>query len=314
VSAPLILTPDLRFSDLATRLESLGFRRDPSVRPFTPDTLAGEPELAAWTLGDEEARVTYTFNPVVSLRVLTPSAVNEQTRAELAAALPCLDVAAVARLLSERDPRKILLGLLATKILAAPALRDQVGALRAHPSRPVSEAARAAWDALPEDTEAAARQTALILLDQLCREAAPVLAALGGPDSERVLEALRPQPEDFARLFRAEIAEEAQKAYEPIWRHPPRVDAMSVGVTLKVFACPARMLDTDNELSRRFPGGYRALAPWLVPDRIWFVWRYLRPGEAAGVRYDGLVRVNDRWVWLPKPYRVVGEILRSRGD
>jgi hypothetical protein len=72
------------------------------------------------------------------------------------------------------------------------------------------------------------------------------------------------------------------------------------------------MLREDNELSQRFPGGYRALAPHLRPERIWFVWRYLQAGEAAGMRYDGLVRLPDRWIWFPKPYRVVGGILRSR--
>jgi hypothetical protein len=29
------------------------------------------------------------------------------------------------------------------------------------------------------------------------------------------------------------------------------------------------------------------------------------------MRYDGLVRIDDRWAWFPKPHRVIGEILRA---
>jgi hypothetical protein len=59
------------------------------------------------------------------------------------------------------------------------------------------------------------------------------------------------------------------------------------------------MLLEKNELSDRFPGGYRRVAPHLQPDRIWLVWRYLRRGATEGMRYDGLVQLDDRWVWFP---------------
>jgi hypothetical protein len=81
-------------------------------------------------------------------------------------------------------------------------------------------------------------------------------------------------------------------------------------LTLRVDAAPAGMLHEENELSRRFPGGYRALAPHLLSDRVWFVWRYVRGGAEAGMRYDGVVLLDDRWVWFPKPYLVVGEMLK----
>ena len=92
---------------------------------------------------------------------------------------------------------------------------------------------------------------------------------------------------------------------------PPSIERFDgERLTLRVDAAPAGMLGEDNGLSNCFPGGYRALAPHLVAGRIWFVWRYLQPGETSGVRYDGLVHLDDHWAWFPKPYRVVGEILR----
>jgi hypothetical protein len=65
------------------------------------------------------------------------------------------------------------------------------------------------------------------------------------------------------------------------------------------------MLASDNELSRPFPGGYRAIAAKLNPNRIWVRWKFCRPGETAGMAYDGLVWVDDHWAWFPKPYRAL---------
>lgn len=124
---------------------------------------------------------------------------------------------------------------------------------------------------------------------------------------------MRPRAEDFARVFRPEVAEAARAAYEKLWRSPPELDRLDSGqLTLRVDASPAGMLAEENELSNHFPGGYRALAPYLIPDRIWFVWRYVRVGEKSGMRYEGVVMLDDRWVWFPKPYRVIGELLESR--
>src|SRR5262249_27402905 len=139
----------------------------------------------------------------------------------------------------------------------------------------------------------------------------PVLAELKGPNAARAVEALRPRAEDFAHVFSDAVAEGMEAAYQEIWRDPPRVGALAADTLLKVDGCPAGMLGGNNELSAHFPGGYRALAPYLRPNRIWFVWRYVTQGHTSGVRFDGLVRLEERWAWFPKPYRVLGELLRS---
>ncbi|MFN7931238.1 MAG: hypothetical protein U0Y68_25580, partial [Blastocatellia bacterium] len=300
------------FNALASTLQSLGFRRDESVRPVTPEMIAGEPEVAAWTRGDTGERLTYTFNPVVSLRVLTCTA---ELTAELAAHLPRLELADLRSLLSASDPRRVLLGLFAARAVGANELASAIVPLCWHSDPLVCRAAQQALASLPAGREAAARHDALAILQTLCTQAIPVLAALVGPEGRLVIESMRPQADDYPRVFQAEIVADARTAYEALWRTPPEVEQLTAGeVKLRVDAAPAGMLSEPNELSNRFPGGYRALAPYLKPDRIWFVWRYLRLGHTAGMRYDGVVRIDDRWVWFPKPYRVIGEILRGMGQ
>jgi hypothetical protein len=74
------------------------------------------------------------------------------------------------------------------------------------------------------------------------------------------------------------------------------------------------MLRSPNQLSRHFPGGYRAIAGYLRAERVWLCWRYAAHGAERGTLYDGLVQLEGRWLWCPKPYRVVGEVLRARGE
>lgn len=309
-SFSLVLDPDFSFGSLDASLAALGFRRDPSVRPVTPDVIPGEPELAAWARVDGPERLTYTFNPVVSLRVIDATGLKAEAAAALALRLPVLDAGALVALLAETDSRRILLGLFAARALGARTLAPAVAPLAAHPDPTVRQAAQGTLTALQAAGGGDARQQALDVLRVLSEQAVPVLAALVGPEGPAALESLRPRAEDYALVFRGDVAEATRAAYERIWRSPPEMERLESGeLVLRVDAAPAGMLREDNELSRRFPGGYRALAPYLQPHRIWFVWRYVRAGDEAGTRHDGVVRIDDRWAWFPKPYRVVGEIL-----
>lgn len=306
-----VVDPACAFDRLAARLAALGFTRDSTTTPATPDLIAGEPELAAWTRGDE--RLTYTFNPVVSLRVLAPAGADDAAMVRLAHALPLLDTAGISRLLAETAPRRLLLGLLAARVLVAHELAVQVAALCAHADATIRSAARATSEVLGAGGEADAREAALRLLRVLCEQAVPVVAELVGPHGRSAVAALQPRAGDYDLVFQPEIAGAVCAAYEELWRAPAEIEVIaSQGLELRVHGAPASMLLEDNELSRHFPGGYRALAPYLRRDKVWFVWRYLAAGEAAGVRYDGLVRLESRWAWFPKPYRVVGELVRAR--
>jgi hypothetical protein len=303
MSTQLVLAPGFAFAALDETLAALGFRRDAAVQSFTAPMIANEPELAAWRRDDDAARLTYTFNPVVTLRVL---ATPDELRAELGARLPVVDDAALALLLDDGDPRRLLLGLFAARLVRPRRLRPAVARLRLHADplvRRVAESALRELDPADGTTDVRA----------LCQLAIPTLTALVGPDGAAAIAALRPRSDDFARVFAPEIAGAVAGVYAQLWLTTPHIERMPPsGWTLKIDGAPAAALSDDNEWSRPFPGGYRALASRLQPDRVWLVWRYVVGGHEAGVRYDGLVRLDDRWIWLPKPYRAVGEIVRGR--
>ncbi len=143
------------------------------------------------------------------------------------------------------------------------------------------------------------RGGSLLAIEVLKTQLAPLLEALAQDRDGSLAAALRPRPGDFARAFTPQAADAAERAYAgaPV----ARVAAIEGAGELQIALAPAGMLGDDNDLSRQFPSGYRAIAHLLAPTRIWARWKY----PQAGMAYDGLVWLDERWVWFAKPYRVL---------
>lgn len=120
--------------------------------------------------------------------------------------------------------------------------------------------------------------------------------------NERVL-ALRPRSEDFTALFTPGTVQLARTRYEALWERIPAIHANPGQSVVLVTSC--RSQDLAGPDGRRFPGGYRRIVDRLVPDVVWSAWKFVAPGRVHGMAYDGLVHLEDRWVWLPKPWKVL---------
>jgi hypothetical protein len=214
--------------------------------------------------------------------------------------------------LASGDERTVLRGVLAARQSADVALLERVHALRRHPSAVVAQAAARVSDELRAAVQDGAsgsepaRRQALAAIEVLRAQVTPLLRAISHERSGEVLNAVGPRDQDYAKAFVPEAVEAARKAYADIWGHAFDMrypDAGQTVITSEI--APAGMLASDNELSRRFPGGYRRIAHLLQPHRVWVSWKYLRPGADAGMAYDGLVWLDDHWAWFPKPYRAL---------
>jgi len=149
-----------------------------------------------------------------------------------------------------------------------------------------------------------ARATAQAVSAIVRAEALLVIEALANDYEGEVRQKLKPRDEDYAKVFQGESATRARKAYEKLWSRGLNMDLPTSSYSdIVCDVAPAGMLTERNELSHRFPGGYLAIAHKLDPHRIWVAWQYRRPGEEAGLAYDGLVWIDDHWSWFPKPYR-----------
>jgi hypothetical protein len=123
-------------------------------------------------------------------------------------------------------------------------------------------------------------------------------------DRAALTKRLRPSDDDYESIFNGDAAESAQKGYEKLWSSGEAVIAPKKGQTkLKVSSATTEDL---REGSNAFPGGYRKVASKLKKGLTFYAWKFTEPGEDLGMAYDGLVFVNDHWVWVPKPWRVAG--------
>jgi hypothetical protein len=141
-------------------------------------------------------------------------------------------------------------------------------------------------------------------IDMIRAEAMPLLDALARDADGSIVATLRPREGDYEKVFQGDAIARARAVYEQLWSGdfaPPR--PRSTQTEIRCAVAPAGMLTWSNELSRRFPGGYEGIAASLNPHRVWLAWQYIEPGQPSGLSFDGLVWVDDHWVWLPKPYR-----------
>lgn len=142
-------------------------------------------------------------------------------------------------------------------------------------------------------------------LDEAIEEARPLLQALLGPDRFEAHVRLVPHMPEYEQIFTGHMAGIVRRAYEfrPIM--PLESYAKPEQTEILIGGSLAETLGTDPAASPFFANGWKWFLPHLVPGRMWLGWKYVKKGARLGMAYDGLVRVDKRWVWVPKPWRVV---------
>lgn len=109
---------------------------------------------------------------------------------------------------------------------------------------------------------------------------------------------LAPRPSDLDAVFTAPLAGRMAAHYADLYARPLAPTPGSGGQTRFVAATVADLRDgTDRGLA--FPRQYARLTPHLRDGPVWVRWWW------QGTAWDGLVRLPDRWIWLPKPWRAL---------
>lgn len=123
--------------------------------------------------------------------------------------------------------------------------------------------------------------------------------------------ALKPSLADYKAIFlNVDDAKRAEDGYQRLWsqvvsrRLPdfgPRVPAQS---ELLLWSATTAELRAYTGNAVQFAGGWRKVALRLRPGLTFYRFKFVKPGETLGRAFGGLVRVNGRWVIIPKPWRV----------
>ncbi|PPK71468.1 hypothetical protein V5P93_003334 [Actinokineospora auranticolor] len=119
-----------------------------------------------------------------------------------------------------------------------------------------------------------------------------------------LVKGLAPTGDDFRGLFEADFAAKAQAFYSA---SSPEVGALAKPeqTEVKLWSATSEDLKANSGDAGQFPGGYAKIAQYLKPGVTLYRWKYVKPGADSGMAYDGLVHTGSRWVWIPKPWRVL---------
>jgi hypothetical protein len=115
-----------------------------------------------------------------------------------------------------------------------------------------------------------------------------LLLAIAEDRTGVALRELRPCDDDYVLSFAAPIVDRARQRYEALW------------------AGPLDFRHPDPSAQVEFEVAVAAEGDLFVPGRLWASWRYVTPGETAGLSFDGLTWCDGHWAWFPKPYRLMG--------
>ena len=70
---------------------------------------------------------------------------------------------------------------------------------------------------------------------------------------------------------------------------------------------PSSPDQTDVIVNLDLPGGYNRIKGRLKPDVRIYGFKYVAPGQSIGMAYDGLIKVGDDWILIPKLWRAFSE-------
>lgn len=122
-------------------------------------------------------------------------------------------------------------------------------------------------------------------------------------DHAALTASLKPAPGDVRAVYAEPLASRLIAAYEQLFKpgaaiapKPEHDDLITIFTTTGELRSGASVLG-------EFPGGYKKVLPHFIADVPIARFKFVRPGEATGLAFDGLIFVNGRWVLMPKPWR-----------
>jgi hypothetical protein len=127
-----------------------------------------------------------------------------------------------------------------------------------------------------------------------------------GADLHTLTLKLKPSSEDYQVIYKQPLAGNLEKAHKLMWENPRIKVAPKRGQTeLVLVVTTTDALIAKDKTLRMFPGGYQRVLSHMKSGFPIARFKFVQSGEKLGMAFDGLVYVNGRWVFIPKPWRVL---------
>ena len=120
---------------------------------------------------------------------------------------------------------------------------------------------------------------------------------------------LKPRPEDVRAAYREPLASALIAGYDKLFKPGVAIGGKPGQTDMRTLFTHFSALQNGKKVLREFPGGYEKVLPYMITapgsDPVIARFVFVQPGETRGMAFDGLIHVNGRWVFMPKPWRVI---------
>lgn len=116
---------------------------------------------------------------------------------------------------------------------------------------------------------------------------------------------LKPSPEDVRAVYAEPLASAMIDAYEGLFVPGAVIEPKPEQKQLLATFTTTGRLKAGDPVLDEFPGGYKDVLQYMVADVPIGRFKFVKPGETLGLAFDGLIYVNNRWVFMPKPWRAL---------
>lgn len=135
-----------------------------------------------------------------------------------------------------------------------------------------------------------------------------LLTDLRAGDAAGFTAGLKPTSADYKAVFVDAVAARVEAGYERLWATTtkPAITADPAAVGIELHRATTEDLQQWTERAEEhFPASYKKIAAQLRPGLTIYQWKFTAPSIPVPKVYDGLIFVNQHWVWMPRPWRVL---------
>lgn len=114
---------------------------------------------------------------------------------------------------------------------------------------------------------------------------------------------LKPAPADIRAVYGEPLATKMIDGYTQLFVPGTAIGPKDGQDDLLFVLTTTGELKKGGDAARAFPGGYAQVTQYIKGDVPIVRFKFVKKGEATGMAFDGLVHVNGKWVFMPKPWR-----------
>ena len=116
---------------------------------------------------------------------------------------------------------------------------------------------------------------------------------------------LKPAAADIRAVYAEPLASALIASYEQMYTPDAVIQPKPEHKQLLTTFTTTGHLKAGDPVLDEFPGGYKDVLDYFVADVPIGRFKFVEPGETLGLAFDGLIFVNNRWVFMPKPWRAL---------